>query len=160
MEYRFYHLQRSTVESALPALLERVAGQGRRAVVVASESHVAALDVHLWTYNPASFLAHGSEKDGNPADQPVWLTSKVENPNGADVLFLLDANSLSSTEGEGRGEGSQGNEAQFTLACDLFDGNDEDATKAARARWKTMKDAGHELAYWQQTDKGWEKKTS
>jgi DNA polymerase-3 subunit chi len=28
----------------------------------------------------------------------------------------------------------------------------------ARAHWKTWKEAGHEVTYWQQTDKGWEKK--
>jgi len=41
---------------------------------------------------------------------------------------------------------------------DLFDGGDDAALAAARARWKAAKAAGHELAYWQQGARGWEKK--
>jgi DNA polymerase-3 subunit chi len=161
LEFRFYHLQRATVEQVLPTLLERAMGQGMRAVVVAgSEQRLLALDSHLWTYRPDSFLAHGTVADGYPADQPIWLTLTVENPNGASVLFLLDGmtidDPLAPTGGEGKGEGAI---SQFTLCCDLFDGNDEEAVAAARARWKTLRDAGHDLTYWQQTDKGWEKKT-
>jgi DNA polymerase-3 subunit chi len=41
----------------------------------------------------------------------------------------------------------------------MFDGNDYEAVTSARARWKTYKAAGHDLTYWQQTDRGgWEKK--
>jgi DNA polymerase-3 subunit chi len=40
----------------------------------------------------------------------------------------------------------------------MFDGNDEAALAAARARWKAAKEAGHTLTYWQQTEKGWEKR--
>jgi DNA polymerase-3 subunit chi len=28
----------------------------------------------------------------------------------------------------------------------------------ARARWKSYKEQGHVIVYWQQTDGGWEKK--
>jgi DNA polymerase-3 subunit chi len=42
--------------------------------------------------------------------------------------------------------------------CEIFDGSDEDAVTAARARWKTLKESGHDLAYWRQTESGgWEK---
>jgi DNA polymerase-3 subunit chi len=146
MEVRFYHLQRSSVDQALPQLLERATGQGMRCVVtVGSEARLAHLDGYLWTYNPASFLGHGSGADPHAAKQPIWLSQKVENPNKASVLFLLDGMEA-------------GDSKHFTLCCDLFDGNDEDAVAAARSRWKTLKDAGHELTYWQQGDKGWEKK--
>jgi len=40
----------------------------------------------------------------------------------------------------------------------LFDGRDEDAVTSARARWKALKDEGHDLTYWQQGERGWEKK--
>jgi DNA polymerase-3 subunit chi len=41
---------------------------------------------------------------------------------------------------------------------DLFDGGDEVAVAAARERWRAAKAAGHDLAYWQQGPRGWEKK--
>ena len=33
-----------------------------------------------------------------------------------------------------------------------------EAVAAARARWKTAREAGHTLAYWQQTESSWQKK--
>ena len=90
-EIRFYHLQRSTLESVLPKLLERVIERGQRAVVMAdSPERVEALTAHLWTYEDRGFLPHGSARDGHAERQPIWITETDENPNRADVLFLSD----------------------------------------------------------------------
>ena len=87
----FYHLERSTLEATLAKLLEKALAGGLRAVVKAgSEERVAALDAALWTYEQGSFLAHGSAKDGDGPDQPIWLTAGDDNPNAATVLFLTD----------------------------------------------------------------------
>jgi len=48
--------------------------------------------------------------------------------------------------------------AGFERVFDLFDGGDEAAVAAARARWRAAKAAGHDLTYWLQTPRGWEKK--
>jgi DNA polymerase-3 subunit chi len=49
--------------------------------------------------------------------------------------------------------------SEYQLCVELFDGNDEAAVVAARERWKTYKDAGHALTYWQQSAAGrWEQK--
>ena len=146
-EVRFYHLQRRTLEQALPKILEKVLERGWRAVVLAgSPERVDALNQHLWTYDPSSFLPHGGARDGFAAEQPVRLTADEENPNGATVLVLVD----------GVTSGAMGS---FDLVCDLFDGNDGDAVLAARERWKICKAAGHALTYWQQNDRGgWEKR--
>ena len=48
--------------------------------------------------------------------------------------------------------------AEFDRVFDLFDGNNSEAIAAARIRWKTAKEAGHTLIYWQQTDSSWQKK--
>jgi DNA polymerase-3 subunit chi len=143
----FYHLTRSPLERALPKLLEKVYASGARAVVVAGSSErVASLDSVLWTYDPASFLPHGTARDGEAADQPIWITDSDENPNGATILVLTDG---AASERVG----------SFDRCLELFDGNDEAAVGAARTRWRQYKDAGHGLTYWQQTAQGgWEKK--
>ncbi|MCH7943651.1 MAG: DNA polymerase III subunit chi, partial [Proteobacteria bacterium] len=47
----------------------------------------------------------------------------------------------------------------FERCLDLFDGNDGQAVEAARGRWTRLKEAGHDLTYWQQTGQGgWQKK--
>ena len=148
-EIRFYHLTRGYLEDALPVMLELTVGRDRRRAVVmaGSPARIEVLNRHLWVYNDRGFLAHGSREDGNAADQPIWLTDQEENPNGAKVLFLTD------------GAGAE-NIAGFELVCEIFDGNDEKAVAAARGRWQSYKDAGHQLAYFQQNSRGgWQKKS-
>ncbi len=145
-EVAFYHLQRLPLEAALPRLLERSLRAGERAVVMAgSADRVAWLDGLLWTYDPASWLPHGSARDGHPEAQPVWLTTEDENPNGARFLFLVD----------GRASDRM---ADYARCFDLFDGNDADAVAAARARWKACRAAGFDITYWRQSERGgWER---
>ena len=111
----------------------------------ASAERVEHLNALLWTYDEASFLAHGSARDGNPAGQPIWLSDRADNPNDAGMLVLVDgveAEDLSS----------------FARCADFFDGNDAAAVEAARERWRRAGTSGHILTYWQQTAAGWEKK--
>ncbi len=143
----FYHLLHTRLEAALPRLLSKALDQGMRAVVMAgSAERVKVLDGALWTFDQNSFLPHGTAREGRPEAQPVYLTAAEENPNGASLLVLTD----------GVEHGFIG---AFERCLELFDGNDAGAVEAARSRWKKLKDAGHDLAYWQQTDHGgWEKK--
>ena len=138
----FYHLQRWPLEKALPRLLERVLAQGHRALVMAgSPERVEALDALLWTYEPDSWLPHGTARGGDVELQPVFLTERDVNPNGADVLVLTDG-AVSAHVGA------------FARCALLFDGNDPEALAAARRQWRDWKDAGYDLAYLQQTEEG------
>jgi len=134
------------LERALPRLLERACVHGHRVVIRApSPERVEHLNTALWTYGEATFLPHGSARDGNPAKQPIWLTHLDENPNGASMIVLVD--------------GLEAEDLQaFARCADVFDGNDADAVEAARSRWRRVREAGHNLTYWQQTPSGWEQK--
>jgi len=145
-EVGFYHLLSTPLERALPRLLERARAQDYRIVVrAASSERIEHLNALLWTYDEASFLPHGSGRDGNAPDQPIWLTDRDDNPNGATMLVLVDGVEAADL-------------AAFARCLDLFDGNDEAAVAAARERWRSAKSAGHTLTYWQQSAAGWEKK--
>jgi len=145
-EIGFYHLLSTPLDRALPRLLERARAGGHRIVVrAASAERVEHLNALLWTYDEASFLAHGSARDGNPASQPIWLGERAENPNDASMLVLVDGVEAADL-------------AAFARIADMFDGNDDSAVEAARERWRRAKAAGHTLTYWQQTAAGWEKK--
>lgn len=145
-EIRFYHLQHTPLEAALPKLLEICLSRGWRSLVMArSKERVSALSEHLWTYSERSFLPHGDASDGHADQQPIWLTPEDENPNGASVLFLTDGASSDNISG-------------YTLVCRLFDGRDDEAVAGARKCWAAEKADGHSLTYWQQGERGWEKK--
>ncbi len=90
-EVLFYHLQNAPLERVLPDLLERSLQRGWRAIVRAgSKERLDALNNTLWTYRDESFLPHGTLEDGPPELEPVFLTTEDDNPNGANVLFLVD----------------------------------------------------------------------
>jgi len=138
----FYHLLHLPLDKALPKLLEKALSAGLRAVVMAgSRERVAHLDDLLWTYDPASFLPHGTRRLGSAERQPVWLTEEDENPNGATVLIMID-NAVSARMD------------QFDRCLLLFDGRDPEALQAARQRWSEWKAAGYLLVYNQQTESG------
>jgi len=147
-EIGFYHLRTTPLERALPNILERALAAGHRIVVMAgSRERVEHLDDLLWTYNDASFLPHGSAREGLAERQPVWLTAADENPNRASMLVLVDGATSARLQ-------------DYARCCDIFDGNDAAAVDAARRRWKEARAAGHQLVYWEQVEGRWEKRAA
>ncbi len=149
-EIAFYHLQTASLERALPMLLEKTLAAGKRALVLAgSDERIETLNGQLWIYEQGSWLPHGSTRDGDAENQPVWLSSDDgDNPNGAEFLFLTDGATSERV-------------ADFERCFEVFDGRDAAAVEASRERWKAYSDAGHDLTYWRQSETGgWEKKKS
>jgi DNA polymerase-3 subunit chi len=147
-ELLFYHLHRQPIEKVLPSLLEKSLERGWRVVVqAASEERIEALDAHLWTYRDDGFLPHGTAKENEAATQPVLLTTSDDNLNGAHVRFLIDGAAVPEDA------------ASYQRIVLLFDGEDEDAVAAARARWSEAKEKGFEVTYWQPDEQGrWKQK--
>lgn len=145
-EIWFYHLERSTLDQVLPTLLEKTLERGWGALVRASAEHrLDELDEKLWTYRDDSFLAHGRAGTPHAERQPVLLSETGENLNGAQALFIVDQSELGDIEGLDR-------------CFIIFDGRDEASLTGARNRWKALKEAGGNLAYWKQSPEGrWEK---
>ncbi|MCE9648287.1 MAG: DNA polymerase III subunit chi [Parvibaculum sp.] len=146
-EVLFYHLQNAPLEQVLPQLLERSLARDWRAVVkVGNAERMEALVNTLWTYREDSFLPHGTRDDGPAEQHPVFLTVADENPNAAQVVFLVDG-------------AEPGDIAGYERCVLMFDGRDAEALAQAREHWKALKEAGHDATYWQQSDEGrWEKK--
>jgi DNA polymerase-3 subunit chi len=143
-EIGFYHLTRSTLAQALPRLLARTLAAGQRALVLGpTPAGLDALSAALWA-QPV-WLPHGTAADGDADLQPVWLSVEPEPLTGARYLFLVEGAETDRIEA-------------YDRVFDLFDGNNPEAVVAARVRWKADQDAGHTLAYWQQTESNWQKK--
>jgi DNA polymerase III subunit chi len=152
-EIWFYHLQHQPLEKALPVLLEKALERGWRVVVQATaEERLDALDDTLWTYSDASFLAHGRARDGDADMQPIYLTTGKENPNAAKLRLFVEGADVAAFLAEEHSD-------IYERMILLFDGADEDQLVAARAHWKSLKEKGLTLTYWQQSARGgWEKK--
>jgi len=147
-EILFYHLQQHPLERVLPALIEKSLERGWRVVVqAASEERVEALDAHLWTFRDDSFLPHGTHKQAEAAEQPILITVNDDNPNGAQVRFLID------------GAPVPADASPYQRIVLLFDGDDEDAVANARTRWSEAREKGLDATYWQPDAQGrWVKK--
>jgi DNA polymerase III subunit chi len=143
-EWWFYHLSRTTLEQAAAPLMSKCLEVGWRVLAVSPNAdRRAALDAALWTYDDASFLPHGqSEAPGLDASrQPVLISGKADNVNGAAALFLMDGVKAPV-------------DAPYTRCMMMFDDGDMDARSAAREAFKAAKDAGLVTRYFQQTGSG------
>jgi DNA polymerase III subunit chi len=141
-EVLFYHLEARSLEEVLPDLLARSVERGWRAVVQAgSEERVRDLDAHLWTFEDASFLPHGSGADPFASEQPIWLTTGEDNPNRATVRFLVDGATTEAFDG-------------YERVVFVFGDGDADAMGRVRAAWRRAREAGHPVAYWRQDARG------
>lgn len=141
---QFYHLLSTTPERAVPKLMEKVLTSGSKAVMkLGNENALRHMSEALWANDPASFIPHGSAKDGQASAQPIYLTLTDENPNTADILCILDGSAPPSL-------------VEYAKVLDVFDGNNEHDVKRARERWTQHKNACHTLQYIkQQPGGGW-----
>ncbi len=146
-EVLFYHLQHQPLETILPGLLEKCIEREWRVVVqVGDPEKLSALNDLLWNYRSDGFLPHGMMGEGHEAEQPILLSDQPDNPNAATVRFLVS-------------RANPPDLAEYQRAVFLFDGNDPDALADARAHWKVVKAADHDVTYWQQGESGgWVKK--
>lgn len=146
-DVRFYHLTKSPLEKALPALVAKIYETGSHSIIkTSSQERLDQLDSLLWTFSQTIFLPHGSKKTGRAEDQPIWLTIEEDNPNSSSVLILCDQSETDQVK-------------NYKICCEIFDGNDEIALQKSRVKWKDYKANGHDLSYWQQDEQGkWIKK--
>ena len=142
-ETLFYHLERRSLDEALPPLVEKTRERGWRALIRADTAErAAAIDTLLWTYDDQSFLAHALDGEGEAARQPVLITVEDHAPNRPDVLFLVGGAVPPAWDDPALGD--------LTRIVLMFDGRDPELLAAARAAWKDAKAAGHDVTYWKE----------
>ncbi len=142
-DIRFYHATRQSLEQAVLSIVGKAYGQDKRILILCRDKKdMAMYDDLLWTAKPESFLPHGTQDDAYETRQPIYITTKAHNPANADTLALCDVETAPDNVGD------------FSIVCDFIDGTNDDSIAHGRVRWKTYKDAGHNVTYWQQSDDG------
>ena len=134
----FYHLQHTSLQQALPKLLDLTLKSGERALIrVGSTDQLPELSSLLWNQDRDSWLPNGYGEDNYAHELPIWLTVGLDNPNGASYIFILDDIEVDNLD-------------QFKRCFFIFDGKDKISVANARLRWKEIKQVGYKLNYWQQ----------
>lgn len=145
-EYWFYHLEASTLEAVLPDLLEKTLAKGWRALVKLPQEKLAEMDQFLWTFRDEAFLPHGRDDEPKADQQPILLSAALDSVKDFDAAFLIDGAELSDVSGLSR-------------VMVMINGRSEADIARERGRWKTLKEAGANLTYFQQNARGgWDKK--
>lgn len=132
------------LDLALGRWLEAAMAAGDPARVLAlcaDGERAAALAAGLWTFDPASFLAHGGPGDGAPEDHPIWV-GDAEPEGAAGRIVVVD-------------DAAPADWNAYAVRAYLFDARDPMARDTARARWREWADAGRPLAYWTFDGGGW-----
>lgn len=147
-EILFYQLLQRSLETVLPNLVERSIKKGWNVIIqCGSEERLKNLDDWLWTFSDDSFLAHGIASQNDAAEQPILLTLNSDNPNKAQIRFLVD--NVEEPE----------DSSQYERIVIIFNGRFEDSLKSARNQWKRCKEKGFTVTYWAQNEQGqWIKK--
>lgn len=145
LETSFYKLTTTPIEKAVPRLIEKIYYSGQRIVILVENNEmVKTIDDGLWAYSTKHFIPHATHLDEHSDEQPVYITSKIENPNNASIGVIIgdvDYRKL-----------------LVSKLLFIFDGNVADQLELARKRWKIFQEEDHELIYWQQKiDSSWEK---
>lgn len=143
----FYHLTETTLDEALPVLVERsVARQWKVTIQAGDDASRDRLDTRLWEFAADSFLPHGKDGDDPVENHPIFLTTKELNQNASNIRFIVENADI-----------PDGLNTYERVAV-MFDGQDDYSVNQARGSWKTLKDAGHTLTYWKQSPEGkWER---
>ena len=140
----FYHLQTKKLPEILPVLVEKAYSTKQRIkILISNDDLLHKINELLWVYNQTSFLPHGTNKDSFADAQPIYLSTSDENPNKAEIIFLVGSAKL---------EVSSLND--YKRIINIFDGNSDSELKFAREYWKELKETGAELKYWQQENSG------
>lgn len=142
IDIQFYQLTVTPLERALPKLLEKALASGQRAVVYCgSEERAEQLNQLLWTYDPNSFLPHGTARDGNAQQQPVYLAAGQENINEATVAVAVDDNLVEPS-------------SSLMRILDLYHAENPQSMRSAVERQAYYSAAGHRVACLVQNERG------
>ena len=141
-EIQFYQLLSTPLHLALPRLMEKALQANLRVLIrCADQAQLAQIDDALWSAEANSFLPHGAADDPQANHYPIALTCDERHPNGASVLVMV--------------QGAVADDAaQFAKVLDVFDGHQDDATAAARIRWKHYQQQGSAMRYYEQQKGG------
>ena len=147
-EIRFYHLTKSRIDDALPALLQKVIDMGIKSDVIIS-GDVNEFSTNLWESGSGNSFIANDTGDDITTQTPVAIYSNVglNTESLRKTRFFVDEISTELMAGA-------------DLNCFMFNGNDERILTNARALWKDLADKDEfKLVYYHQNDNGvWETK--
>lgn len=127
----FVKLDRPEKARLLSELAEEFFSLGMRVLVVVQDDNQAVtLDQFMWTWKKGSFVPHGYDNGAVEClDEPVAITLREENANGAQVLIAGRPCAIDFAR-------------HFQVVIDFAEVYDETLREASRNRFRAFREAG------------------
>ena len=146
-EVFFYHLTKTTLEIALPKILERVlSAEWSLEIRTNANTNLDEISNAIWRGPEESFLPHCLEDHEDLQDYPIVLC-KSPLKEWRDCLIVVDQGDLKENEVK-----------NYKRVCLIFDAKIEVELSKARKSWKKLSEEGIKTVYWAEENGRWVKK--
>ena len=87
-EFAFYKTSNFRVDETFYVLVQKALEKNMNSVVIfETKEALKDISIMLWSKKPESFLPHSIERDNLGNDSPIYLTTREDNPNKAEIIF-------------------------------------------------------------------------
>ena len=146
-EVFFYHLTKTTLEIALPKILERALSEKWSIEIrTSANTNLDEISNAIWRGPDESFLPHCLEDHEDLQDYPIVLC-KSPLKDWRDCLIVVGQADLKENEVK-----------NYKRICLIFDAKIEVELSKARKSWKKLSDEGINTVYWAEDKGRWVKK--
>lgn len=146
-EVFFYHLTKTTLEIALPKILERALSEKWSIEIrTSTNTNLDEISNAIWRGPEESFLPHCLEDHEDLQDYPIVLC-KSPLKDWRDCLIVVGQADLKENEVK-----------NYKRICLIFDAKIEAELSKARKSWKKLSEEGINTAYWAEDKGRWVKK--
>ena len=146
-EVFFYHLTKTTLEIALPKILERALSEKWSIEIrTSANTNLDEISNAIWRGPEESFLPHCLEDHEDLQDYPIVLC-KSPLKDWRDCLIIVGQADLKENEVK-----------NYKRICLIFDAKMEVELSRARKSWKKLSEEGINTAYWAEDKGRWVKK--
>ena len=146
-EVFFYHLTKTTLEIALPKILERALSEKWSIEIrTSANTNLDEISNAIWRGPEESFLPHCLEDHEDLQDYPIVLC-KSPLKDWRDCLIVVGQADLKENEVK-----------NYKRICLIFDAKIEVELSKARKSWKKLSEEGIKTTYWSEDKGRWVKK--
>ena len=146
-EVFFYHLTKTTLEIALPKILERALSEKWSIEIrTSANTNLDEISNAIWRGPEESFLPHCLEDHEDLQDYPIVLC-KSPLKDWRDCLIVVGQADLKENEVK-----------NYKRICLIFDAKIEAELSKARKSWKKLSEEGINTNYWAEDKGRWVKK--
>ena len=146
-EVFFYHLTKTTLEIALPKILERALSEKWSIEIrTSANTNLDEISNAIWRGPDESFLPHCLEDHEDLQDYPIVLC-KSPLKDWRDCLIVV-----------GQADVKENEVKNYKRICLIFDAKIEVELSKARKSWKKFSEEGIKTIYWAEDKGRWVKK--